>query len=229
MQEFKQNRKPWTNRLLIKTRFMANTENTNEIHRGFHFITLNVVDWVDVFIRPVYKQIIVHSLNYFSENKGLNIYAWCLMTNHLHMIASANEGSSLHEIEKELKKFTTQKILEDISVEPPKRLLWMMERFENFSSTLGLIKKVQLWQTCTNPIYINAQKPEQLVEQIEYIHENPVRDRIVTTAEDYLYSSARDYAGMKGLVNIVKIPMIVKQISAAENVNGNFFRKYIRN
>lgn len=210
---------------------MADVHKMNEHHSnaGCHFITLNVVDWVDVFIRPVYKQIIVHSLNHFSENKGLNIYAWCLMTNHLHMIVSASEGHSLPDIEKELKRFTTQKILEDISVEPPKRLKWMMERFENFSSTLGLIKKFQLWQTCTNPVYINQQKPDQLIEQIEYIHENPVRDRIVTTAEDYLYSSARDYAGMKGLVNIVKLPMVVQQFSAVENVNGNFFRKYIRN
>jgi putative transposase len=210
---------------------MADIHKMNEHHgaAACHFITLNVVDWVDVFIRPVYKQIIVHSLNHFSENKGLNIYAWCLMTNHLHMIVSAGEGHSLPDIKKELKRFTTQKILEDISVEPPKRLKWMMERFENFTSTLGLIKKFQLWQTCTNPIFINQHKPEQLIEQIEYIHENPVRDRIVTTAEDYLYSSARDYAGMKGLVNIVKLPTVVQVFSALENVNGNFFRKYTRN
>ncbi len=86
------------------------------------------------------------------------------------------------------------------------------ERFEKLQQyTLGLIKKFQLWQTCTNPIFINQHKPEQLIEQIEYIHENPVRDRIVTTAEDYLYSSARDYAGMKGLVNIVKLPTVMQQ------------------
>ena len=90
-------------------------------------------------------------------------------------------------------------------------------------------KKFQIWQTCTNPQYISLQKPTQLIEQIEFIHNNPVRDRVVTTAEDYLYSSARDYAGMKGLVNIVKLPTVAQQFSAAENVNGNFFRKYIRN
>ncbi len=114
---------------------MADIKKMNEHHGGFHFITLNIVDWVDVFIRPVYKQIIVHSLNHFSENKGLKIYAWCLMTNHLHMIVSADEGHSLPDIEKELKRFTTQKILEDISVEPPKRLKWMMSVLKNFSST----------------------------------------------------------------------------------------------
>ena len=195
---------------------MADLEKHNEQSGGCHYITLNVVDWVDVFIRPVYKQIIVHSLNHFSEHKGFNVYAWCLMTNHLHMIVSASDGHSLPEIEKELKKFTTQKILEDLSVEPPKRLQWMLDRFENLSSVLGLTRKIQLWQNCTNPVFINPHKPEQLIEQIEYIHENPVRDRIVTTAEDYLYSSARDYAGMKGLVNLVKLPTVLQVFSAME-------------
>lgn len=205
-----------------------NSFNEHHLHES-HFITFNVVDWVDIFIRPVYKQIIVHSLNHFIENKGLNVYAWCLMTNHLHMVASAKEGHALAEIEKELKVFTTQKILEDISVEPPKRLEWMMDRFENFSSSLGLNKKFQIWQTCTNPVYLNPQKPMQLLEQVDYIHNNPVRDRIVTVAEDYLYSSARDYAGMKGLVSIVKLPVVMQQFSAYQNVNGNFFGKYITN
>ena len=207
---------------------MSKTDKSHEHQYISHFITLNVVDWVDIFIRPVYKQIIVHSLNHFIATKGLNVYAWCLMSNHLHLIANA-EGHSLPEIEKEFKNFTAQKILEDISVEPPKRLEWMMARFESFSNLLGLNKKFQIWQTCTSPVYINLLKSSQLIEQIEFIHHNPVRDRVVTTAEDYLYSSARDYAGMKGLVNIRKLPKIAQQFSAAENVNGNFFNKYIGN
>jgi putative transposase len=207
---------------------MSKIEKLHEHQYISHFITLNVVDWVDIFIRPVYKQIIVHSLNHFIATKGLNVYAWCLMSNHLHLIANT-EGHSLPEIEKEFKNFTAQKILEDISVEPPKRLEWMMARFESFSNLLGLNKKFQIWQTCTNPVYVSLSKSTQLIEQIEFIHNNPVRDRVVTTAEDYLYSSARDYAGMKGLVTIRKLPKIAQQFSAAENVNGNFFNKYIGN
>ena len=51
-----------------------------------YFITLNTVDWVDIFIRPVYKQVVVHTLNHFIESKGLIVYSWCLMTNHLHLL-----------------------------------------------------------------------------------------------------------------------------------------------
>lgn len=194
-----------------------------------YFVTLNIVDWVDVFIRPVYKQIIVHSLNHFTEHKGLTVYAWCLMTNHLHLVAGAREGYSFPEIEKEFKIFTTQKILEAMAVEPAKRRKWMLARFENFSNAFGILKKFQLWQTCTNPVHISLNKSQQLIEFVGHIHSNPVRDRIVGSAEDYLYSSAKDYAGMKGLVEITKLPIIVQQFNIAENVHGDFSGKFIRN
>ena len=54
--------------------------------RELYFITSTVVDWMDVFTRPVYKQIIVESLRYCQAQKGLDIYAWVLMTNHLHLL-----------------------------------------------------------------------------------------------------------------------------------------------
>ncbi|HVZ57360.1 MAG TPA: transposase [Chitinophagaceae bacterium] len=202
--------------------------NQGEVSNCF-FLTLTVVDWVDLFVRPVYKQVIVHSLNHFTENKGLKIYAWCLMSNHLHLMAGTREGQAISELEKEFKRFTTPKLLEGMTVEPARRRKWMMTRFENLSNKLGLLKKYQVWHTCTNPVFISPNNPLGLLERVEYIHDNPVRDRIVTAAEDYLYSSARDYAGMKGLVNIHKIPSVIQHISIAGNVHGNFFGRYIRN
>ncbi|MDR6194071.1 transposase [Siphonobacter sp. SORGH_AS_0500] len=62
----------------------------NRIHEGYtYFMTMTVVDWVDVFTRPVYKDIIVNALKYCQQAKGLEIYGWVLMTNHLHLMASA--------------------------------------------------------------------------------------------------------------------------------------------
>ena len=54
------------------------------------FVTSTVVDWVDVFTRPLYKNIVVDSLRYCQQNKELEIYAWVLMTNHLHMIVGTS-------------------------------------------------------------------------------------------------------------------------------------------
>lgn len=194
-----------------------------------YFITFQTVDWVDIFVRPVYKQVIVHTLNHFIESRGLIVYAWCLMSHHLHLLAQANNGHVIADLEKEYKSFTTTKILEAIDTEPENRKDWMLERFEHFGSMLGLMKKYHVWQNCSNPLFIEMKKKDLLLEHFEYIHQNPVRDKIVDIAVEYKYSSARDYAGMKGLVNIVKLPAIEQQLAAGETMNGNFFVKYIRN
>jgi len=194
-----------------------------------YFITFNTVDWVDVFIRPVYKQVVVHTLNHFIDNKGLIVHAWCLMTNHLHLLVQAKEGYVIAEIEKEFKSFTTTKILEAIDTEPEARKDWMMKRFENFGNLLGLMKKYHVWQGCSSPSFIDLRKTDTVIEHFSFIHDNPVRDRFVDTSADYPYSSARDYAGMKGLVNITKLTAVEQHLAAAESFNSNFIVKYIRN
>ena len=75
---------------------------------------------------------------------------------------------------------------------------------------------------------VDLNKREMLIEHIEHIQYNPVRDRIVDSAPDFLYSSARDYAGMKGLVRITKLPQIDQHIIGSDTTS-NFFGKFIRN
>jgi len=180
-------------------------ENPFPESQACYFLTFNTVDWVDIFIRPVYKQIIVHSLNHFIDHKGLNIYAWCLMSNHLHLVVQVKEGHSFAVTMRQLKKRMAQKIMEVMEDEPDLRKEWIKGRFENFSLCLKRIEKHPLWQDCNHPVHIEAGNRILLLQNIRYVHENPVRDRIVESPEEYLYSSARDYAGMKGLVDIRKI------------------------
>jgi REP element-mobilizing transposase RayT len=179
-----------------------NQDNKNLERQDCSYLTFNTVDWVDVFIRPTYKQIITDALNYFIEKKGFTVYAWCLMTNHLHLLAKAKDGSGLAMIEKEFKKMTTNHIMEAFDLEPDLRRHWIMQRFENFSQSLKKIEKFQLWQSCSNPAYIDFKQVYKLQERVLYIHENPVRDKIVANPEEYLFSSAGDYTGKKGLVKV---------------------------
>ena len=51
-----------------------------------YFVTFTTVNWIDVFTRPIYKEIIVDSLNYCIKNKGLMVYAWVIMSNHVHLV-----------------------------------------------------------------------------------------------------------------------------------------------
>lgn len=44
-----------------------------------------------------------------------------------------------------------------------------------------------------------------VLQRLHYIHQNPVRQMIVSNPEEYIFSSAIDYADGKGLVTITKL------------------------
>ena len=170
-----------------------------------YFLTFTIVDWVDVFIRPYYKQIIVDSLNFCIEKKGLTVFGWCLMTNHLHLVAEANEGFKLSHIIRDFKKFTARSCLDAIQNEPESRKDWMLYRFEFAGKFMSRIEKYHFWQDGNHAIFLDPHKLEIFETRLNYTHDNPVRAEIVERAEDYLHSSARDYAGIKGLVNVTVV------------------------
>jgi putative transposase len=168
-----------------------------------YYLTFHVVDWADIFVKPVFKQIIAESLNYFIARKGLTVYSWCLMTNHLQLMASAKQGSQIIPLTDEFRKFTTRIILEDIEAESEVRRSWIMKRFRKTSGPFRLNTQFHVWQNRLDAIHIDLDNDDLFNQYLEIIHNNPVRERVVSKPEDYLHSSARDYAGVKGLVNIV--------------------------
>ena len=54
-----------------------------------YFVTLTTVNWIDLFTRRLYNDFIIENLTYCQQNKKLNVYAYVIMTNHLHMVANA--------------------------------------------------------------------------------------------------------------------------------------------
>ncbi|MFT7157151.1 MAG: putative transposase [Parvicella sp.] len=80
-----------------------------------HLITFATVQWVDALSRPLYKDVIVDSMKYCQKEKGLLVYACCIMSNHIHLIALAKEGHSLSDILRDFKKFTSKQLLKEIS------------------------------------------------------------------------------------------------------------------
>jgi len=77
---------------------------------GLCFISFATVGSVDVFTRREYKYIVVASLRFCQENKGLRLFEWVLMSNHVHLVAAAQQGSSLSDIVRDLKKFTSGRL-----------------------------------------------------------------------------------------------------------------------
>ncbi len=168
-----------------------------------HFISFSVVNWIDALTRPQYKDIIVESAKYCIKNKGLEIYAWCIMTNHVHMIIGTNKNK-MENIVRDLKRHTSKKILDAIETnQQESRKDWMLWMFERAGKRNPNNQKYQFWQQNNQPIELSTN--EMMDQKLNYIHENPVKEGLVAKPEDYLYSSAIDYCGGKGFIPIIFI------------------------
>ena len=99
----------------------------NKVSQGYvYYLTLTVVEWADLFTRPAYKHTIIDSLNYCVANKGLKVYCWCLMSNHLHMIAEASDENHLPDVLRDFKKFTSKALIDAIKKIPESRRDWLL-------------------------------------------------------------------------------------------------------
>ena len=153
------------------------------------FVTMTVVYWIDLFIREEYKRLVVDSIKYCQENKDLEVYAWVIMPSHIHMIVGSR-GKSFSDIFRDLKSHTSLILHKSIKENPQESrrewLIWFMERARKKHG-----KKFQLWQPENHPIVLDSNR---VIEQkLNYIHNNPVEAGYVYSAEEWKYSSARDY------------------------------------
>jgi REP element-mobilizing transposase RayT len=125
------------------------------------------------------------------------------MSNHLHMIAAAVDDTknNLSDILHDFKKYTSKQIVKNIQEEPESRREWMLDRFEFAGRNDSKIKNFRFWQegNAPKPIYTN----EFFVQKLNYIHQNPVKEMIVGRPEDYLFSSAINYCGEAGLLDVI--------------------------
>ncbi|MBP6335333.1 MAG: transposase [Bacteroidia bacterium] len=172
-----------------------------------HFLTMTIIDWVDLFTRLNHKMLIVDSLKYCCENKGLQIFAWCLMPSHLHLIADTDGREKLSDVVRDFKKFTSKKLILQIEREVESRRKWLLSQFEFAATKHPKNTDYKVWRDGNHPIEMRSERV--LWQKIRYIHRNPVVDRIVEKEEEYLFSSARNYYGREPLlfVNCVTPPV----------------------
>jgi len=183
-----------------------------------HFITATVVDWIDVFTRKSYKDVILECLNYCVKNKGMILYSYVIMSNHIHIIIQSNDGK-LSDLLRDFKKFTSKKILEKIQDEPESRREWMLERFKLAAKNHSRNKFYQFWQYGNHAEEIYSEK--FMWSKIDYVHFNPVVAGIVKAPQDYIYSSASNYVNQKGIIEVELV-----QIPVVNVLNPNSFLKY---
>jgi putative transposase len=159
-----------------------------------HFITCTVHQWVDVFTRRIYVDVLLDSIRYCQKNKGLEVYAWVVMSNHIHLIVRSQTGQLSNTI-RDFKKYTSRQLIEAIKNNPMESrkdwLLWLFRKEEGS----------WFWEEGFHPEEIRT--TDFFRSKVDYIHFNPVRAGIVEKEEEYLLSSCGDfYATRKGLLDL---------------------------
>jgi REP element-mobilizing transposase RayT len=167
--------------------------------KGVYFLTLSVVDWVDVFTRQIYRDIIIDNLRYCQKNKGLVIFAYVIMSNHIHLILQSLE-ENLSATVRDFKSYSSKIILDNINSPIESRKEWLLKHFEISAKRHKRNSNYQFWTHNNHAEFIYSDK--FIKQKLEYIHNNPVKAGIVRNPEDYIYSSASNYAGLEYILKV---------------------------
>ncbi len=169
-----------------------------------YYLTMTVVNWVDVFSRKSHRDAIIDSLKHCADQKGLVIFAYVIMTNHIHLIVNTNEPFLLKDTIRDFKKFTSKKITEQIEEDPESRREWMLPIFLMNAANSKKHKEYKFWHGGNHAIEFFSEK--FVWDKINYIHNNPVRAGFVKEPQEWLYSSAKNYYGLENILEISCLP-----------------------
>jgi len=163
-----------------------------------YFITFTLVDWIPLLNIPDFASILISSLKYCVQNKGLLIFGYCFMPSHAHLIVKS-ELFPLGSIIRDIKKFTATQISD--RTEKDEKYHNYYKVFQSFATEMKRNKHVKIWQDGYHPEIIFSNK--FFFQKLNYIHNNPIAAGLVCRPEDYYYSSARNYAGFEAPLEII--------------------------
>lgn len=163
-----------------------------------------MINWIDAFIRDAYRQVLYDSIKHCQQHKGLEVYCYCIMTSHVHLIIGIETGN-LSDIIRDLKSYTSRHIriaLEESNFESRKE--WMLWMFRRAGIANRKNNDFQFWQQDNHPVELATF--QMLEQRLNYIHTNPVEIGLVSKEDDWLHSSAGDYFGTrKGNIELIFI------------------------
>ena len=159
-----------------------------------HFITCTVLHWLPVFTRPNSVQIIIDCLNHLKNSDGLKLYGFVILENHLHLIISSDDlPRTIHKF----KSYTAKSILQLLKTNGLNTLL---DQFKFYKKAHKTHTNFQIWQEGYAPKLI--QSNQMMRQKLDYIHQNPVKRGYVELAEHWRYSSAQNYNGQNGIIDV---------------------------
>lgn len=174
-----------------------------------YYMTFQVVYWIDIFSRETYRNIVIQSLKYCQQKKGLEIFAYVIMSNHVHILARSATGDLSGTI-RDFKKFTSRQIVDEIRDGRESRKEWMLRLFAHAAKRQNKLGHYQVWTHENHAVMVYS---NTFIEQrVKYIHNNPVRNGLVDNPWEYKYSSARNYCDMEGVIDIIPVSFNVKAL-----------------
>ncbi|UTW61688.1 transposase [bacterium SCSIO 12741] len=170
---------------------------------GIYFTTSTVVGWIDLFTRENYRNLILDSLQYCQKEKGLIIHAWVIMSNHIHLMVSNDGRQELGAVMRDFKRHTSVQIIKEIKAIQESRREWILAEFKKAGDRIKRNNGYKVWRDGNHPVELWSN--EMIDQRLNYIHLNPVKAGLVADPIHYLHSSAKDYAGEKGELQLLLI------------------------
>lgn len=167
-------------------------------HEGkLYYVTLTVVGWIDVFTRKDYVYELIRNIKYCQEKKGLELYAYVIMSNHMHLVCRT-ETNTVNEVLRDFKSYTSKEIIKQVKENSREsRKEWLLYMFRYFGKGNSANKEFQFWQNGTHAIELYSL--DLILQKINYIHLNPVKAGFVEEPHHWLYSSANPFSEIKVL------------------------------
>ncbi|MCD6654144.1 MAG: transposase [Sulfurovum sp.] len=159
-----------------------------------HFVTCTILHWLPIFTRKESVEIVLNCLKFLQKQDALKLHAYVILENHLHMVVQSND---LKKSMASFKKFTAVELLKLLHKE---NVTTLLDQLAFYKKAHRKEKTYQVWEEGYQPKLI--QNDLMLKSKIEYIHQNPVKRGYVDKPEHWRYSSARDYNGMSGLIEV---------------------------
>ena len=130
-----------------------------------------------------YKDIIIDSFRFLVNDERIKLYAFVIMSNHIHLIWQMCANIDHVAVQRDFLKYIAQKIKADLTKNHPVTL----ECFRVDAKD----RKYQIWER--NPLSIELRTHSVFLQKLKYIHHNPVRAGMCHFPEEYKYSSASFY------------------------------------
>lgn len=159
-----------------------------------YFITTSTINWIPLFSNPDIAHIVIESLGFLCKKEKFVLFAYVLMENHLHLIAADPQLSQQIAY---FKSYTARKSIDTFLANGNQ---FMLEQLRRNKLAHRYDRTYQFWQQGYYPQRLQTEAMFQ--QKLDYIHFNPVRRGYIDKPEHWRYSSARNYAGLDGLVPV---------------------------